>query len=199
MGITNVSWKSLQEILPDVSNKRIVELGDQEFVLPGNLQYDGFDLHFSKNYYDLLGAAHVAIDWHGKNGALAVDMSKPLPNLLCGKFDLLTNFGFAEHVEDQYQVWKNIHDLMKPDGWMIHELPGQAMFPGGHEIYPWFTIDFFENLSKKQNYQIINIRYHQHDFAPYIGRCVWAVLIKSDAEFMSLEEFQTLDLRRNNT
>lgn len=197
MGITNVSWASLQKVMPsNLINKYMVELGDQEFVLPGRLDYCGFEISLSKNYYDLIGVSHTTIDWHGKNGALIIDMSKPITSLLFNRFDILTDFGFSEHVKDQYQNWKNIHDIVKPGGLMIHELPGQPMFPG-HGECPWFTTDFFECMAKKQNYEIVEIRFHQHDYYMFPGRCVWAVLIKTNTEFMSLQEFQELDLRYN--
>src|SRR5580700_2983078 len=157
MGITNVTWASLKEVLPDLSGKSIVELGDQEFVLPGQLRHHGFEIRWSKNYYDLVGAAHVSIDWHGQNGALRLDMSQPVAGFLFNRFDVLTDFGFSEHVQNQYQNWKNIHDIVKPGGIMIHELPGQPMFPA-HETCPWFTTDFFWGMAFRQNYKVVNIK-----------------------------------------
>jgi hypothetical protein len=174
----------------------MVELGDQEFC--EGFSHDGLNLRWSKNYYDLIGVSHTSIDWHGKNGALPIDMSQPIPQSLCNKFDFLTNFGFAEHVSNQYQVWKNIHHLMKAGGWMVHELPGQEKFPGHHE-FPWYTTTFFEQLASIQGYSVRDVRYHHHDYKPFEGECVWAVLIKvRDSEFMSEEQFATLDLRRNS-
>jgi hypothetical protein len=193
MGILNITWESLQKVLPPLDGKKIVDLGDQEFAYP--LQYSGLSLRFAKNYYDLLGVSHVSIDWHGKNGAFPVDMSKPIHASFDNRFDILTDFGFSEHVLDQYHNWKNVHDIMAPGGLMIHELPGQAMFPA-HETCFWYTPEFFEGLAEKQGYRVVEVRqqYHQWHLSGWV---TWVVLVKGDNLFMSPEEFLTLDLRRN--
>src|ERR1041384_5416258 len=59
-----------------------------------------------KSVFEAMGIRHVSVDWNGKDGALPLDLRQPL-NL--GRFDMVTNFGTSEHVEDnQKAVWRNI-------------------------------------------------------------------------------------------
>jgi hypothetical protein len=48
-----------------------------------------------------------------------------------GKYSLVTNFGTTEHVTNQLNAFKVIHDLTMPNGVMIHEVPAQGMFNHG--------------------------------------------------------------------
>jgi hypothetical protein len=98
----------------------MLELGDQ---------LTGWNLRVTtKAIMEWLGVKHTSIDLNGQNGALPLDLSKPL-NTLQGEFDVVTNYGTTEHVcstgdlRDQWQAFKNIHDCSKPDSVLIHVIP----------------------------------------------------------------------------
>jgi hypothetical protein len=52
-----------------------------------------------------------------------------------GRYDLVTNFGTTEHVVNQLNAFKIIHDLTAPGGVMIHELPAQGQIDHGFFAY----------------------------------------------------------------
>lgn len=80
-----------------------------------------------RDWYVARGATYTCIDWNGEDGARRWDMRLALPDELIaewgGPFDLVTNFGFTEHVTEQEPVWENIHRLMKVGGWCSVCLP----------------------------------------------------------------------------
>src|SRR6185312_3845284 len=101
MGITNVTIASLKEVLPNtLTDLKVCELGDQRFYLGTSFTYMGVEMTFLKSYFEYNGAMHHSIDWHGENGALKLDFRKEVP--FKERYDMLTNFGFTEHVTYQY-------------------------------------------------------------------------------------------------
>lgn len=104
-------------------------------------------------YKDMLsnqGIDHISIDLNGKDGALALDLQKPI-NMPTR--DIVTNFGTSEHIEDQEAVFKNIHNLSH--NWMVGFVPRVGNSPG-HGLWH-FETDFFEQLAELNNYGIHKI------------------------------------------
>ena len=194
MGVTNVTIASLLEVLPkNVDGIKVVELGDQMFYLEKPFNFEGIDMKFLKSYFDLLGIPHTSIDWHNNNAVLPLDFRNPVPERMVERYDILTNFGFTEHVSDQYAAWKNVNDLIKVGGLIISELPAQANFPG-HFDFPYYTLEFFQRLALKCGYEIEALRYQQHT-VPLAGQVVWCVLKKTKSEFISQEEFAEVEAK----
>lgn len=77
-----------------------------------------------KSYFEAMGITHVSVDWNGEDGALPLDMRKPLPDW--EPFDMVTNFGCTEHIELQEPIWESMHRLTKVGGVQIHMCP----YPG---------------------------------------------------------------------
>jgi hypothetical protein len=75
-----------------------------------------------------------------------------------GKYNLVTNFGTTEHVANQLNAFKIIHDLTAPNGIMVHELPAQGMFNHGLVNY---NPKFFWLLARSNGYKFIH-----SDFLP---------------------------------
>ena len=78
-----------------------------------------------KGYFEGRGFRHVSIDLNGQDGALPLDLRK-LMNL--GRFDMVTNIGTSEHVEDyQEPVWRNIFEAVAINGVLVNmtPLPGE--------------------------------------------------------------------------
>jgi len=78
-------------------------------------------------------------------------------------FDVITNIGCLEHIiplELHYDIWKNLHDMCKVGGVMIHIMPDDyecfmyLRWLGHCTIY--FSTEFFENLASKLGYEIVN-------------------------------------------
>jgi SAM-dependent methyltransferase len=87
---------------------------------------------------------YAAIDMDGVDArAHKFDLNEPVP--LKEQFDVVCNFGTAEHVFNVYQVFKTIHELTKPGGWMLHGLPFQGWVDHGfYSFHPTFFFDLAE-------------------------------------------------------
>lgn len=200
MGVTKITWDSFQEVISErkraLFTLKSCELGNQQFFFKEPHIVEGIKLNFVKNFYDLGGSSHTSIDINGQDGALSLDFSKEIPFTLKGVYDILTNFGFTEHVESQYIAWKNIHDLIKVGGIVICENPGESKFEY-HQHLPWYGTEFFEGLCKINEYKLLKNRYQQHDY-PCKGRVIFAAYEKAmDKEFCTEEEFNKLQINKN--
>lgn len=99
-----------------------------------------FDL--AKIFYGLVFRFddYLAIDRHGTGAARLADLNQPVR--LPGRFDVVTNFGTAEHVFNQYQFFKTVHEATRPRGLMIHSLPNQGGYDHGfYNYHPTFLFD----------------------------------------------------------
>jgi hypothetical protein len=127
MGVSTTVLGFIQEALfvyrPNLrfEGQEMCELGDQTLQLKSYLSH-GNGRYLAKEYFEALGFKHVSIDIHGKHGSVALDLSKPIDKWQ-GRFDVLTNLGTSEHVDDQYECWKNIHNLVKKGGIFISIMP----------------------------------------------------------------------------
>ncbi len=186
--------KALKMIPPNGIS--MCELGDQ--VLKGcNVIDKGYrriedGKILAKDYFKSLGIEHISIDRHGSNGAVGYDLTKPIEdNLLINSFDILTNGGTTEHVEDQYQCFLNIHNLVKDDGLMVHIVPHSGYWKDHPDCYFWYTEDFFKSLAEKCNYKIVDI--HSGENCG-VQKQVYAILMKiKDQSFITAKEFSELE------
>lgn len=102
----------------------VCELGDQwvTYTSPHYLAHE---------FYAKRGCGrYVSIDGNGR-GTLTADLNRPVEPL--GQFDLVTDFGTGEHIFDQCQVWKTVHALTKPGGYIVFDRPTQGY--AGHGYY----------------------------------------------------------------
>lgn len=88
--------------------------------------------HF-KNVFSHLDV--TSIDLNGVNGSLQVNLSKPVPDWLVGQYDLITNLGTSEHVQNQYHLWKNVFDMVKLGGLIINDVPLKDNWPDHCKYY----------------------------------------------------------------
>jgi SAM-dependent methyltransferase len=117
---------------------------------------DEWSFDLAKLFYRMVFGEHAyrAVDLHGTAVAEAHDLNLPLP--FSEQFDVVTNLGTAEHVFNQYQVFKSAHDKTKPGGIMIHALPNQGCYDHGfYNYHPTFVFD----LSQANGYRIVTLLY----------------------------------------
>ena len=76
------------------------------------------------------------------------DLNLPLPEDLKGKYDVVFDGGTIEHIFDQPSVFRNIHDLLKPDGRIIHFSPSTNNVD--HGFYMYSPTLFYEYYSANQ-------------------------------------------------
>ena len=93
-----------------------------------------------------------SIDLNGTSDSMKIDLN--LPHDLGKEFDCILNLGTAEHVFNIYQVFRSIHDWLKTDGIVIHNLPMYGEIDHGfYNFHP----TFFWDLSLVNKYQNILI------------------------------------------
>lgn len=180
--------KCIEEKWTNLKGLQMLELGNQlvknEFM--GRQYTPHVSAETGKEYYRSRGLEHTSIDLNGEDGALALDLSQPLPaDIPRGKYDVITNAGTTEHIEplaSQYDCFKTIHDLTKLNGLMIHFVPGpKELKTSGYWKFHcnnYYPMEFFELLSRENGYRIV----HQTLMEDLITVCLEKTV---DKEFMS--------------
>jgi hypothetical protein len=108
-----------------------------------------------RDFYRLLGLDYNCIDTDGRFGALALDLNyDSVPAEHQNRYDLLTNFGTTEHVVNQLNCFKVIHELTAPGGYMYHELPFTGYVTHGLVNY---TPKFFWMLCRSNFYDYVGM------------------------------------------
>jgi hypothetical protein len=106
---------------------------------------------FAREFWISLGFEYTAIDVDGSPGSIPLDLNyDQIRNDLRNKFGLVTNFGTTEHVCNQLNAFKIIHDLTAPGGTMMHHLPAGGMLNHGLVNY---TPKFFWSLARSNGYK----------------------------------------------
>jgi hypothetical protein len=161
--------------------KRVVEIGSQQLA-DDFLQSDAFldelyglfgrpraDLgrpvgaeHFTERapaaepFWSSLGLEYFAIDFGGHRNSVALDLNRDsVPASLKASFDLVVNAGTTEHVANQDNAFRVIHDLTRKTAVMLHELPAGGMINHGFFNY---HPRFFQNLAAFNLYEVIWLR-----------------------------------------
>ena len=114
------------------------------------------DAPFSKDFWEWLGCPYVAIDYDRSPHIIPLDLNfDDVPEEHRGKYQLVTNFGTTEHVANQMQAMKVIHDLTAPGGLMIHTVPALGYMNHGMVNY---NPKFFWALSRSCHYHVCDMR-----------------------------------------
>ena len=82
-----------------------------------------------------------------------------VPQSMVGAFDLVLNFGTSEHVMNQFNAFKVMHDFAKPGG-LIYGLLLQNGYDG-HGLVR-YTSRFVDLLAKANGYEIVRQTYHDN-------------------------------------
>lgn len=141
--ITQYERESLEKAGLGYDGLKWCELGNQRF-----------GTESAKDIYLDHGVAqHISIDLNGKDGAIPLNLDDPVPFVFLGQFDVVTNYGTIEHVNQQYQVFKNTHDMCKRGGLMIHVFPRDGNWPGHCRYY--YTEQFAGSLGDACGYETV--------------------------------------------
>ena len=159
-GINSLNLDSNNECnMAELGNQRI--RGLQDYWEP--VEWDGLENGLikgsAKYYYSNLGINHSSFDLNGKDAAIPLDLCKPLDKKYVNKYNLVTNIGTTEHTEDQYQVFNNIDKFCCKGGVMVHNIPAVNNWRG--HANAWYTTDFFRELAKLYDYEVIIIGVNQ--------------------------------------
>jgi len=119
----------------------VCELGDQGMC--------GTARQLAKDWYLQLGCGrYVSIDGNGR-GTLTADLNLPVK---LDPFDLVTDFGTGEHIFDQAQVWRTLHDLTKRGGHIAFDRPAQ-----GYQKHCYYLVNdcLFHDIADANGYDFI--------------------------------------------
>jgi hypothetical protein len=107
----------------------------------------------ASEFWAWLGFSYSSIDIDGTPGSIPLDLNcDSVPGDTLGKYQLVTNFGTTEHVANQLNAFKIIHDLAACSGVMIHHLPMQGMLNHGLVNY---NPKFFWMLARSNGYRLV--------------------------------------------
>ena len=103
----------------------------------------------ARRFWQALGFEHASIDIAG--GTTRLDLNNDrVPKKLLGAFDLVINAGTTEHLANQENAFRVIHDLTRRGGLMYHEVPGGGCTDHGLVAY---QPKFFHRLMQQNDYQ----------------------------------------------
>jgi hypothetical protein len=106
----------------------------------------------AREFWTWLGFRYASIDIDGSPGSIPLDLNyDEVPTEFIGKYDVVTNFGTTEHVANQLQSFKIVHDLATPGGLMLHVLPTSGGLNHGLVSY---NPKFFWMLGRSNGYKI---------------------------------------------
>lgn len=120
----------------------------------------------ARRLFELAQWSYDCVDTSAAFGAMALDLNfDEIPSHRRGRYDLVTNFGCTEHIANQLNAFKAIHDLAKPGALMVHVVPSQGFFDHGLLNY---TGKFFWRLAEFNDYRLIDMRLTEHGEAKRI-------------------------------
>jgi hypothetical protein len=96
-------------------------------------------------FADLGYGAVEAIDVSGFEGAQHIaDLNLPIPDELKGRFALIYNGGTLEHIFDTRAVLRNLHEMLAPDGVIVHVGPMNGWAEHGfYQFSPTLFADYY--------------------------------------------------------
>lgn len=175
MGAAAVAWYiNFAKLGHFLDCSKVIELGSQNMHCPGygDLLAELFsamgkprpsreilssiaDNGASRELYEKLGFQYHSVDTDGNYGAVKLDLNfDTIPENWFEYFDVVTNFGTAEHILNQMNVFRSIHDLVRPGGLMLHIAPFLGCLDHG---FFNFQPNFFEALARFNSYDILGI------------------------------------------
>ena len=185
MGVTNQIFYFFHLWFNKDVHKSVCELGDQRFMCC--FPYE--EGSHTRKYYEKLGINYDSIDLNGQGGALVLNLNDDIE--IKKQYDVVTNFGTLEHVNDFYMGFKNMHKLCNYGGLMIHIIPALNHWPGHGS---WRAdLRFFVNIAKEQKYNMKDLHIEPTYISPgNPADQVHIVYEKTEEnEFMSRETFDS--------
>jgi hypothetical protein len=99
------------------------------------------------------GFTYKALDIFEAENTIQFDLNIHAPgDELRARFDLVTNFGTTEHIINQFQAMKSMHEMAKVGGLIWHELP-----LAGYHMHGYFSYNplLFQHLAAANGYEVV--------------------------------------------
>jgi len=105
--------------------------------------------------YEALGMKYDCVDVDGRVGSVVLDLNfDSVPPEHKSKYGLVTNHGTSEHILNQFNVFKSMHDFARPGAVLIHAVPFTVHLEHGFFNY---QPNFFEALARYNSYETLGI------------------------------------------
>jgi hypothetical protein len=128
------------------------------------MEHQSEDNPSSRNFWQSIGFRYASIEFDGHRESIPIDLNRDqVPSRMRGIFGLAVNTGTTEHVANQDNAFRIIHDLCKPGGIMYHELPAGGMMTHGLITY---TPKFFWHLCRENGYEPLILQVSSHNANP---------------------------------
>jgi len=203
MGYTHFTVEKLEEIIKERNPKSILDFGAQ------NMYNQAEDpAPYAKEWYESKGIKYVSVDINSEHGSIPLNLSNPLSEQLelseelTKQYDLVVDAGTTEHVgvdgkhnvEAFYNAWKTKYDLCKVGGVIYSENPKTGSWPG--HGFNYHTMTFYHQLITLLGLtETLQMNEHAACHNVIDGWNVYCSFIKPNREFISLEQFKTLDFK----
>lgn len=117
----------------------------------------GLNESFIGELLEKAGMTYLAFDVANGYRTQIFDLNKEeLPEDQRGSFDTVLNFGTTEHVINQLNAFRVIHDAVKVGGYIVHDIPAIGHIDHGFFCY---TPRFFFDLAGYNQYEIVDFSY----------------------------------------
>jgi SAM-dependent methyltransferase len=110
------------------------------------------DAPSSRLFWSALGLDYTALDFDGHRDSIAIDLNRDsVTEPFAGAFDLVVNTGTTEHVANQDNAFRVIHDLTRKGGVTYHEVPAGMSDHGLINYNP----RFFWKVRDANDYEVL--------------------------------------------
>jgi hypothetical protein len=124
---------------------------------PGGRELLTSEAPFARYFWQWLGLYYASIDIDGSPGSIPLDLNYDhTPPESLRRYNLVTNFGTTEHIANQLNAFKVIHELAAVGGVMLHSLPVQGNVNHGLINY---NLKFFWMLARSNGYKWLDVDY----------------------------------------
>ncbi len=121
--------------------------------------------------YESLGIEYTCVDVDGRAGTVAMDLNfDEVPEGHRGRYALVTNWGTSEHVFNQGNVFKTMHDFTRVGGIMFHGVPFMGYVDHGFFSY---HPNLFESLARYNSYEILGMWVGAGSDGSLASYCPW--------------------------
>jgi hypothetical protein len=120
------------------------------------LEAQAEDAPSSRAFWKSLDFDYKSVEFDGHRDSVAIDLNRDsVPRQLRRRFSLTLNGGTTEHVANQDNAFRVLHDLTSVGGIMMHIVPA-----GGHMNHGLvnYNMKFFWHLCRENPYQVMSLR-----------------------------------------
>lgn len=108
---------------------------------------------FASSLLRRVGYNYASVDYANYSGIIRLDLNtQSLPSEHHGKYDIVLNCGTSEHIMNQLNVFKTMHDACAVDGVMYHGVPAWGEYEHGILNY---NPKWFWSLASANKYEIL--------------------------------------------